>query len=74
MLGCDIQENLIIHLVFFMTVTLDYKALIMLIKQKSEDDESDEEMESLCQRGLDTECCVFCKVIRVSYHRSSHEM
>lgn len=57
-----------------MTVTLDYKALIILIKQKSEDNESDEEMEGLCQRGLDTECCVFCKVIRVSYHRSSHEM
>ena len=33
---------------------------------KSEDNESDEEMEGLCQRGLDTECCVFCKVIRVS--------
>ena len=57
-----------------MTVTLDYKALIMLIKRKSKDNESDEEMEGLCQRGLDTECCVFCKVIRVSYHRSSHEM
>ena len=36
------------------------------------DNESDEEMEGLCQRGLDTECCVFCKVIRVNYHRSSH--
>ncbi|CAH3043197.1 unnamed protein product, partial [Pocillopora meandrina] len=45
------------------TVTLDYKALIKLIKRKSEDNESDEEMEGLCQRGLDTECCVFCKVI-----------
>ena len=74
MSGCDIQENLIIHLVFFMTVTLDYKALIMLIKRKSEDNESDEEMEGLCQRGLDTECCMFCKVIRVSYHRSIHEI
>lgn len=57
-----------------MTVMLDYKALITLIKRKCEDNESDEEMEGLCQRGLDTECCVFCKVIRVSYHRSSHEM
>lgn len=38
--------------------------MIILIKQKSEDNESDEEMEGLCQRGLDTECCVFCKVIR----------
>lgn len=37
----------------------------MLIKRKSEDNESDEEMEGLCQRGLDTECCVFCKVIRL---------
>lgn len=43
---------------------LDYKALIILIKRKSENNESDEEMEGLCQRGLDTECCVFCKVIR----------
>lgn len=47
MSGCDIQENLTIHLVFFMTVTLDYKALIILIKRKSEDNESDEEMEGL---------------------------
>lgn len=54
-----------------MTVTLDYKALIMLIKRKTEENESDDEGDGLCQRGLDTECCVFCKVIRVNYHRSS---
>jgi len=46
-----------------MTVTLDYKALVMLMKRKSGDGESDAEV--LCQKGLDTECCVFCKVIRV---------
>ena len=44
-----------------MTVTLNYKALTMLMKRK------DEENEELCKRGLDTECCVYCKVIRVGY-------
>lgn len=71
MSACEIQENLIIYLCIFMTVTLDYKALIMLIKRKTEENESDDEGDGLCQRGLDTECCVFCKVIRVNYHRSS---
>lgn len=49
-----------------MTVTLDYKALIMLLKQK--DDDVDGNVDGLCGRGLDTECCVYCKVIRVGGH------
>ena len=49
-----------------MTVTLDYKALIMLLRRK--DDDGDENVDSLCGRGLDTECCVYCKVIRVGCH------
>ena len=48
-----------------MAVTLDYKALTMLMKRK------DEENEELCKRGLDTECCVYCKVIRVGYSGSA---
>lgn len=44
------------------TVTLDYKALIMLLKRK--DDDVDGNVDGLCGRGLDTECCVYCKVIR----------
>ena len=50
----------------FIIVTLDYKALIMLLKRK--DDDADENVDGLCGRGLDTECCVYCKVIRVGYH------
>ena len=50
---------------FFFVVTLDYKALTMLIKRK---DNGTESVETLCQRGLDTECCIFCKVIRVGYY------
>lgn len=48
-----------------MTVTLDYKALIMLLKRKGDD--VDENVDGLCGRGLDTEGCVYCKVIRVGY-------
>lgn len=55
----------IISLSFFMTVTLDYKALIMLLKQKGGD--ADKYINELCKRGLDTECCVFCKVVKVGY-------
>ena len=38
----------------------------MLLKRK--DDDVDENVDGLCGRGLDTECCVYCKVIRVGYH------
>lgn len=44
------------------TVTLDYKALIMLLKRKGVN--VDIKMDELCKRGLDSECCVFCTVIR----------
>lgn len=47
---------------FPFTVTLDYKALIMLIKRKDSDGE--ESLDTLCKRGLDTECCVYWKVSR----------
>lgn len=53
-----------------MTVTLDYKALIMLLKRKGSD--LDQNEDGLCKRGLDTECCVFCKVIRVGFNCSCH--
>lgn len=49
---------------FFITVTLDYKALIMLMKRK----DGGEDLDELCQRGLNTECCFLCKVIRVGCH------
>ena len=51
-----------------MAVTLDYKALIMLLKRKGSD--LDQKEDGLCKRGLDTECCVFCKVIRVRFNCS----
>lgn len=55
-----------------MTVTLDYKALIMLLKRK--DGNVDGNIGELCKRGLDTECCVFCKVIRVGYRCSCYNL
>ena len=51
--------------VFFMTVTLDYKALIMLLKRRDDGDDESTCKDGLCKRGLDTECCFLCKVIRV---------
>ncbi|CAH3155817.1 unnamed protein product [Pocillopora meandrina] len=47
------------------TVTLDYKALITLLKRKGCG--ADKYVDNLCNRRLDTERCVFCKVIRVGY-------
>ena len=38
----------------------------MLLKRK--DDDVDGNVDGLCGRGLDTECCVYCKVIRVGGH------
>ncbi|XP_032240796.1 uncharacterized protein LOC116619765 [Nematostella vectensis] len=45
-----------------LTVTLVYKALVMLLRRK---DGSDAKYnDSICNRGINQECCVFCKVIR----------
>lgn len=45
----------------FPKVTLDYKALTMLMKYKRKG-----VCRKLCGQGLDVECCVFCQVIRVN--------
>ena len=50
---------LIVFIYFFIEVTLDYKALLLLLNKKDDEDYV------LGGRGFDTEFCAFCDAIRV---------
>ena len=51
--------NFFVYFYFFIEVTLDYKALLLLLNKKDDEDFV------LGGRGFDTECCAFCDAIRV---------
>ena len=65
-------------LFIFETVTLDYKALIMLLKRKKTECQCEPNecehvatSDGLCGKGLAVECCAFCNVIRVCDYLTS---
>ena len=53
---------------FFIEVTLDYKALLLLLNKKDDEDFV------LGGRGFDTECCAFCDAIRVLNSYQLHKL